>query len=189
MIENVFALLSKHLRDNYRAACIYRKHRPCVRNVRFASKEINFDIAPPYAQIGKDGKSPTHAQALMNLNERIAAVSIQNLKIAILPVHPGIKFRVALPGRYRKKRQPILRHCPGRHIPIAAMGHHYNNAAPLIDVRLQKIFIVRPIANVTIHPCAIKLRCAHHFNAHLEYILQRPYRHGASLAASHFRKN
>ena len=174
MVEAVAPLLPRHAGDDDRRTGLDREPRPTVAHVRRTAEEFHGDIRPAHAQVGENREGPSRLEALLDLHKCVATVAVQHLDVSILLVHPRIQLRIALAGGDRKERQPVLRHRPGRHVPVARMRHHDDDAAALVDELLEEVLVMRPVLHVTVHPAAVQLRRAHHLNAVHEDVLQRP---------------
>ncbi len=133
-----------------------------------AAEEGDEGIFIADAEVGEDGEGAASAEFVVDLDEGGFIVAVEDFDVAILAVHPGVDFGVALARGDGEEGEAVLGHGPGGHVPIAGVRDHDDDAAVFIDEGLEAVLIHLAIEDIAVHPCAIEARGANHFDGGLE---------------------
>ncbi len=181
MVEDVFTLFAAHGGDDDGTGVTHGEEGTGVRDVGFAAEEGDEGVFIADAEVRENGEGAACAELVVNLNEGGFVVAIENFDVAILAVHPGVDFGVALAGGDGEEWQAVLSHGPGGHVPIARMWDHDDDAVAFIDEGLEAVLIHLAVEDIAVHPFAIEAWSANHFDGGLEDVGERGARDGGTL--------
>ena len=122
------------------------------------------------AEVGKDSEGAARAEFVVDLDEGGFIVAVEDFDVAILPVHPGVDFWVALACGDGEKWEAVLGHGPGGHVPIARVRDHDDDAAAFVDEGLEAVLVHLAVEDIVVHPGTREVWGANHFNSRLENV-------------------
>ena len=181
MVENVFSVFSAHGGNDDGARATDSKHSTRVGDIGFAAEERCRGIFVADTEVGENRKGAAGAKLVMNLDEGRFIVAVKDFDVAILTIHPGVDFWVALARGNGEEGQTVLGHRPGGHIPIARMRDHNHDAAAFIDEGLKAVLVHLTVEDIAVHPVTREVGGANHFNSRLENVRKRGARDGGTL--------
>ena len=88
MVENVFAFDAPHHRDDYRCTSLNSEEGAGVRDVGRAAKEGDFHVRLRGAEVGKNCKGLSTADAQENFAESGCRATLKDVNGSVEAVHP-----------------------------------------------------------------------------------------------------